>query len=39
MLSEELGLFGGADGFEAWMKLNVHPTATTQVSFFLPFHE
>ncbi|KAM0886807.1 hypothetical protein ACQ4PT_029463 [Festuca glaucescens] len=24
----EMGLFGGPDGFDSWMKLNMHPTCT-----------
>ena len=36
VLAREMGLFGGAEGFEAWMKINVHPTATSQVCSFMP---
>ncbi|CAM0907604.1 unnamed protein product [Alopecurus aequalis] len=30
VLSREMGLFGGPDGFESWMQINIHPTSTIQ---------
>jgi hypothetical protein len=26
-----MALFGGPDGFDAWMKINTHPTCTKKV--------
>jgi hypothetical protein len=28
----EMGLFGRPDGFDAWMKLNTHPTCSEKVN-------
>jgi hypothetical protein len=30
--AREMGLFGGPDGFDAWMKLNTHPTCSKKVN-------
>jgi hypothetical protein len=30
----EMGLFGGPDGFDSWMKLNTHPSCTQKVANF-----
>ncbi|CAM0909516.1 unnamed protein product [Alopecurus aequalis] len=30
VLSGEMGLFGGPDGFESWVQINIHPTSTIE---------
>jgi hypothetical protein len=31
-IAREVGLFGGAKGFESWMELNTHPTCNEKVT-------